>query len=132
MERLALELFFSTGQRLGDVIRLGWNDIEDRHRMAGAIFAYPLFENGIRAHHGRSIDEHLLAMGQLFSRFAAVAANNPLADRRDGFSAQSIATVNDTNPYIGFPCVPAQNAGLRSTTWFNGGLGAANIQLVQF
>ncbi|MBT3334408.1 MAG: acetyl-CoA acetyltransferase, partial [Rhodospirillaceae bacterium] len=25
----------------------GWNDVEDRHRMAGAIFAYPLFENAI-------------------------------------------------------------------------------------
>ena len=30
----------------------GWNDIEDRHRMAGAIFSYPLFENGIRAFTG--------------------------------------------------------------------------------
>ena len=27
----------------------GWNDVEERHRMAGAIFAYPLFENASAA-----------------------------------------------------------------------------------
>jgi acetyl-CoA C-acetyltransferase len=88
----------------------GWNDAEDRHGMAGAIFAYPLFENGIRALHGRTIDEHLMAMGELFSRFAAVAANNPLADRRDGYSAEDIATVGPSNPYIGFPYTKLMNS----------------------
>ena len=88
----------------------GWNDIEDRHRMAGAIFSYPLFENGIRAFHGRTIDEHLRSMGELFSRFAAVAASNPLADRRDGFTAEQIATVSESNPYIGFPYTKLLNS----------------------
>ena len=88
----------------------GWNDVEDRHRMAGAIFAYPLIENGIRGASGRSISEHLQAMGQLFAGFAAVAAKNPLADRRQGFSAEQIATVSDANPYIGFPYTKLMNA----------------------
>jgi acetyl-CoA C-acetyltransferase len=88
----------------------GWNDVEDRHRMAGAIFAYPLIENAIRGHYGRTIDEHLLAMGQLFERFARVAADNPLADRRAGYSAEDIATPTDTNPYIGFPYTKLMNA----------------------
>lgn len=88
----------------------GWNDVEDRHRMAGAIFAYPLIENSIRGHYGRSIDEHLLAMGQLFERFAKVAADNPLADRRSGYSAVDIATPSDANPYIGFPYTKLMNA----------------------
>ena len=37
--------------------------------------------------------EHQQAMGRLFARFSAVAADNPLADRRDGFDAATIARV---------------------------------------
>lgn len=88
----------------------GWNDIEDRHRMAGAIYAYPLFETAIRGARGRTIDEHALAMGRLFSGFAEVAAKNPLADRRQGFSPEEIATVSAANPYIGFPYTKLMNA----------------------
>ena len=33
----------------------GWSDLEDRHRMAGAIFAYPMIENAIRGNRERSI-----------------------------------------------------------------------------
>jgi acetyl-CoA C-acetyltransferase len=88
----------------------GWNDAEDRHRMAGAIYAYPMIENAIRGARGRTVDEHAMAMGKLFEGFAAVAAANPLADRRDGFTAKQIATVTDTNPYIGFPYTKLMNA----------------------
>lgn len=88
----------------------GWNDVEDRHRMAGAIFAYPMIENAIRTHRGRSIPDHLKAMGQLFAGFAAVAAKNPLADRRNGFTAEQIATVSADNPYIGFPYTKLMNS----------------------
>ena len=60
------------------VARRGWSDMEDRHRMAGAIFAYPLFENGIRAHLGRSLPQHLQAIGALFAHFATVAIASAL------------------------------------------------------
>ena len=88
----------------------GWNDAEDRHRMAGAIFAYPLFENAIRGHLGRTIPEHMAANGRLFAHFAAVAARNPLADRRQGFTADEIATVSAANPFIGFPYTKLMNS----------------------
>lgn len=88
----------------------GWNDNEDRHRMAGAIFAYPMIENGIRTHLKRSIPEHMSAMGELFAGFAAVASRNPLADRRDGFTAAEISTVSASNPYIGFPYTKLMNS----------------------
>ena len=39
----------------------------------------------------------------MFARLAAVAASNPLATRRDGFSAEQLATVDDSNRWIGFP-----------------------------
>ena len=88
----------------------GWNDMEDRHRMAGAIFAYPMIENAIRGNRGRTIAEHNMAMGRLFAGFAAVAAGNPLADRRDGFTAEQIGEVSASNPYIGFPYTKLMNS----------------------
>src|SRR5215510_4553550 len=92
------------------IAKRGWSDMEDRHRMAGAIFAYPLFEQGIRRDLGRSVPDHLLAVGRLFAHFAAVAKDNPLADRRQGFTAEAIATVSMDNPYIGFPYTKLMNS----------------------
>ncbi len=92
------------------VAKRGWSDVEDLHRMAGAIYAYPLFETGIRGARGRTVAEHALAIGRLFEGFAAVAAANPLADRRDGFAAEQIATPGPKNPYIGFPYTKLMNA----------------------
>ena len=92
------------------VAKRGWSDMEDRHRMAGAIFAYPLFENGIRAHLKRTVAQHQLEIGKLFAHFAAVAKANPLADRRQGFTAEQIATVSADNPYIGFPYTKLMNS----------------------
>ena len=92
------------------VDKRGWSDIEDRHRMAGAIFAYPMIENAIRGNRNRSISEHSLEMGKLFSGFASVAADNPLADRRKSFTSEQIATVSSDNPYIGFPYTKLMNS----------------------
>ena len=83
--------------------RRGWNDHEDRHNMRAAIAMYPLFENAIRGHRGRNVADHMKEIGKLFARFAAVAAANPLATRRDGFTAAQLSTVNDSNRWIGFP-----------------------------
>tara|TARA_B100000029_G_scaffold501407_1_gene574709 strand:- start:57 stop:1073 length:1017 start_codon:yes stop_codon:yes gene_type:complete len=78
--------------------------------MAGAIFAYPMIENAIRGNRERTIEQHSLEMGKLFSRFAKVAADNPLADRRQGFTADQISSVNSNNPYIGFPYTKLMNS----------------------
>ena len=56
------------------------------------------------------LEDHSLAMGKLFSKFASIAANNPLADRRQSFSANEIASVNSDNPYIGFPYTKLMNS----------------------
>ncbi|NQV59143.1 MAG: acetyl-CoA acetyltransferase, partial [Alphaproteobacteria bacterium] len=113
-QRAGLELDWSEDPggepEMWGVDKRGWNDVEDRHRMAGAIFAYPLFETAIRGHLGRTIKEHAAALGALFSRFADVAAANPLADRRQGYSAAQIATPGPDNPYIGFPYTKLMNA----------------------
>jgi acetyl-CoA C-acetyltransferase len=83
--------------------RRGWNEEEDRHNLRAAISFYPLFENAIRGARGRSIDQHMQAMGKLFARFAAVAAENPLATRRQGYTAERLASVDADNRWVGFP-----------------------------
>ena len=90
--------------------RRGWSDHEDRHGMRAAIAMYPLFENAIRGARGRSVPEHMQAMGRLFARFAAVAAANPLATRREGYSAERLASVDGANRWIGFPYPRLMNA----------------------
>jgi acetyl-CoA C-acetyltransferase len=90
--------------------RPGWSEMEERHRMMGAIFAYPMVENAIRGHKGETFNEHMLNMGHLLERFARVAAVNQLADRRAGYSADEIATVSEENPFIGFPYTKLMNA----------------------
>ncbi len=81
----------------------GWSDTEERHGARAAIYTYPMIENAIRGHLGRSVAEHQAEMGRLLARFAAVAAANPLADRRAGYSAEQIAQVRPDNPLIAFP-----------------------------
>ena len=83
--------------------RRGWSDHEEAHNLRAAIAMYPLFENGIRGARGRDIDTHMKAIGRLMAGFAKVAAANPLATRRDGFSAERLITVDDDNRWIGYP-----------------------------
>ncbi|HLJ89820.1 MAG TPA: acetyl-CoA acetyltransferase [Candidatus Angelobacter sp.] len=87
-----------------------WSECEERHNMRAAITMYPLFENAIRASRGCSVSQHMQAIGTLFSGFAQVAANNPLATRREGYSAERLATIDHENRWIGFPYPRLMNA----------------------
>ncbi len=90
--------------------RVGVNEYEERHEMRAPIMIYPMVENGIRAHRGRSVPEHQQAMGRLLAGFAKVAAANPLAARREGYNAEAIAAVSEENRYIGFPYTKLMNS----------------------
>lgn len=83
--------------------RRGWNEHEDRHGLRAAIAQYPLFENAIRGERGRSVEAHLQSNARLMAGFAKVAADNPLATRREGWSAERLATIDVDNRWIGFP-----------------------------
>lgn len=96
-------------EQIGDP-RRGWNDHEDLHNLRAAISMYPLFENAIRGARGRSIPQHMQAIGELMAGFAKVAAANPLATRREGYSTQQLTTVDAGNRWIGFPYPRLMNA----------------------
>ena len=95
--------------RVGDS-RFGFSAEEARHELRAAIHFYPLLENAIRGGLRRDVDAHMVAMGRLFARLAAVARDNPLATRREGYSAERLSTISDDNRWICFPYPRLMNA----------------------
>jgi acetyl-CoA C-acetyltransferase len=89
---------------------MGYSDHEAAHGIRAALNVYPLFEQAIRGARGRSLAQHRAALGRLFAGFAAVAARNPLATRRQGYGADEIVTPTPANPMIGFPYTKLMNA----------------------
>ena len=94
---------------VGDA-RLGWSEEEARHGLFAAIWFYPLIENAIRAGRGHTPARHMQSMARLFARFAAVARENPLATRREGYDAGRLARVDEHNRYIAWPYPRLMNA----------------------
>jgi acetyl-CoA C-acetyltransferase len=64
---------------------------------------YPLFEQALRAHLGRSIEEHLAAVGELWAGFSEVAARNPHAWIRQARTAEEIVTSGPDNRWVVWP-----------------------------
>jgi acetyl-CoA C-acetyltransferase len=71
---------------------------------------YPMFETALRAAAGRSVEEHQVAVSELWSRFSAVAAGNSYAWLRTAKTAEEIRTASPTNRMIGFPYPKAMNS----------------------
>ncbi len=94
---------------VGDT-RPGVNEAEGAHGAALPTAVYPLFENALRHHYGRSLDAHREALGALFAPFTEVAAKNPYAWFQDAKSAGEIATPTPGNRYIGFPYTKYMNS----------------------
>jgi len=76
---------------------------EIAHGLTAPIHAYPLFENAIRKERRRSVEEHLLAMGELFAPFTDVAAANSFSFYGTRRSATELASVSKENRFICFP-----------------------------
>ena len=71
---------------------------------------YPLFEQAHRIVLGRSLDEHILAMSELWAGFSEVAASNPHAWIQQAYSAEEIRTPTPENRMIGFPYTKRMNS----------------------
>ncbi len=95
--------------RIGDP-RPGVTQQEAAHGLNFPTNTYPLFENALRARDGRSIEDHMRRMGELFAPFSKVAAGNPYSWFPTERSAEEIITVNDDNRMVGFPYPKYLNA----------------------
>jgi acetyl-CoA C-acetyltransferase len=96
-------------ERIGEG-KPGVTPYEARHGVDRPINIYPMFENALRARDGRSIAEHQLRMGRLFSSFTQVAARNPEAWFPVARTAEELVTVSEKNRMIGFPYPKLLNA----------------------
>jgi acetyl-CoA C-acetyltransferase len=74
------------------------------------IQVYPMFESAIRAASGRSVDDHLVAVSELWARFSAVAAANEYAWTREVMTAEEIRTPSASNRLVGLPYTKVMNS----------------------
>ncbi len=71
---------------------------------------YPMFESALRAAAGRGVEEHLVAVSELWAGFSAVAATNPHAWVRTPRTAEQLRTPSPDNRMIGLPYTKAMNS----------------------
>lgn len=71
---------------------------------------YPLLEQALRVQAGRSIDEHLVHISELWARFSEVAARNENAWSQTSYTAEQIRTAGPDNRWIGFPYPKLMNS----------------------
>lgn len=103
-----VELTWDTGDDppcdwvIGDA-RPGASEYEAAHFAVAPTLVYPLFETALRHAAGRTVEDHQRHVGELWARFAAVAAGNPNAWSRTAYSADEIRTVSPDNRMVCFP-----------------------------
>jgi acetyl-CoA C-acetyltransferase len=103
-----VELTWETGDDapcewvIGDT-RPGSSDYEMAHAAIAPPLVYPLFETALRAANQRTVDAHQRRVSELWSQFAAVAADNPNAWSRQAYAPEEIRTVTADNRMVCFP-----------------------------
>jgi acetyl-CoA C-acetyltransferase len=85
---------------------------EMQHGIALPVNIYPLFENALAQHYGRTPLEQRAHIGALMARFSAVAAGNPYAQLPVARTADEIITPEGDNRYIGYPYTKYLNANM--------------------
>ncbi len=83
---------------------------ERAHGITAPTHFYAMSENAIRHHRGRSIADHQMDIGRLFSRFTDVAAQSPHAWYPIRRSAQEIAFPSADNRFVAWPYTKYMNA----------------------
>ena len=86
------------------------HEIEISRKIWAPIQIYPMFETAIRAASGRTPEEHMVHISELWSRFSHVAAGNPNAWLRTAVSPEEIRTVGPRNRMIGLPYPKLMNS----------------------
>lgn len=98
--------------RQGEDVEPDWHDqapflmahpVEVERGVVMPTQCYPLFENALWHASGRTLDEHLAVVGEMWAGFSRVAAKNPYAWRQEELTATEITTPTPTNRMVGFP-----------------------------
>jgi acetyl-CoA C-acetyltransferase len=78
--------------------------------VAMPVQVYPLFEQAYRIRIGRSLDEHLVKLSEMWARFSEVAAGNPHAWIQRAYTPEEIRTPTPDNRMIGSPYTKLMNS----------------------
>jgi acetyl-CoA acetyltransferase len=81
-----------------------------KHTIGAPIQVYPLFENGLRAQRGQSLEDNNTESAKLYAEFAQVANKNPLAWSfpRTAETEDTIGRISNRNRMICSPCTASQ------------------------
>ena len=83
--------------------RGGNSQVELDYGLEQPVKIYPMFENALRVKYGRTHEEHMKKVGEIFAGFTKVAANNPFSWFPVERTAEELVTLTDQNRYVGFP-----------------------------
>lgn len=89
-----------------------------KHMIGAPIQIYPLFENGLRAQRGQSLEDNNAESAKLYAEFAQVANKNPLAWNfpRTAETEETIGRVSSKNRMICSPCTVGRSLGYAELT----------------
>lgn len=85
------------------VDRAGHTPTESAVGLGAPIFMYALMESAMRGKLGEDPEQHQKTIGELWSRFSAVAAENPYAWQPEKLTAEQIATPSVDNRMVSTP-----------------------------
>jgi acetyl-CoA C-acetyltransferase len=88
-------------------------DAEEERGLDLPIHVFPLFENALRAHAGRGLDEHRHHIAALWSRYSEVAAANPFAWLPQVRTPEEIGTPSPSNRMIAYPFTKLLTANMQ-------------------
>lgn len=74
------------------------------------ICMYPIMETALGAALGRTREEHIAELGQLWARFSDIASNNEFAVDRVAHRADEITSATPANRFVGYPYTKLMNS----------------------
>jgi acetyl-CoA C-acetyltransferase len=89
------------------------NEAEAAAGLAPPVFMYALIESAVRAASGATPEAHLAQIAELWSRFSAVAAENPHAWIRRAYTPAQIATPSPENRLVSTPYTKLLTANIQ-------------------
>lgn len=79
------------------------SDLESRRGLTSPVEFFAIIESALRHARGLGVERHRDELAALYSRFSAIAAENPHAWRRDPEGAGAIRDAAPKNPMLAFP-----------------------------
>ena len=88
-------------------VDLWCSDLESRRGLTAPVEFFAIIESALRHVRGLDVERHRDELAELYSRFSAIAAENPHAWKRDALAPTAIRDASARNPMLAFPYTKA-------------------------